>query len=121
MVDKLKDLDSKAICSIIESCATHGVTSLKLGDFFIEFSPKAKPESLPEVLTSETHSTNPEAAISDQQHKENTKELLEREEISLRDQEIAEMQITDPLGAEQMLLNGELEDADSDGSDSDDE
>jgi len=114
-----KSLDSKDILSIIESCATHGVILLKLENLHLELGKRTQQEDPSELLTSETHPKPTEAAISEQQHATITQETLEEDELAIRDEQLAEMLLTDPQGAEEMLLNEELEDARDDRSDSD--
>lgn len=119
-----KALDSTEVCVIIESCAKHGVTSLKWGALEISFTPSGKrPE---ETLANEqagadlaikAHQTIPDAEISDKRHAENNKDALELNEIELREEQLAELQITDPLAAEQLIRDGDLEDVNDEPTD----
>ena len=63
--------------------------------------------------------TTPDKAISDANHELNTKDAIERDEVDLREDEIAHMIVENPVMAEQMLLDEELEDADDEQSEYD--
>lgn len=108
-----KVVDSQEICSIIESCAMHGVTLLKLGDLHIEFNGQAKKLAKTPVspaLPVARENQSPDTEISDDQHKKNNDEAILQNEMQLRAEQIAELLVTDPRMAEEMLENGELED-----------
>lgn len=121
-IDKTrKGLATADVCLIIEKCDIHGVASLKFGDLELSFCPpvetpalKRQPHRADSTGTVEPHSTIPDATMSDQQHKNLSKAALEQDELTLREQEIAELLITDPLEAERMLRDEELEDDDDD-------
>lgn len=58
--------------------------------------------------------------LTAKQQTEQTEEVLELERLRLREDQLAEAMITDPLRFEEMLRNGELSD-DVDAADEDDE
>lgn len=101
------------ISEIIRQCSAQGVTELKYGDLHLAFRPKIEME-MGEQNPSR-HQTKPtEAAISDEQHDKQSKQSLEKDEMDLREQQIAELHITNPLLAEQLMVEGDLVDDDSD-------
>lgn len=116
MVDasnKNKNLTVRDVCAIIKACSSYGVTSLKFGELQVKLNPK-------EVLPS---SSNPKPTIptvdeiTEHQHEDQTKEALEDEEIRLRQSQIALALIENPELAEQLMIDGELEDDDDSGDD----
>lgn len=100
------NLSSEAICVIIESCAKHGVAELKFQDLHVKFGKSAIQELGPQ------NSNSPEAEISEEQHEEQTAHAIEKDEVDLREEQLEELFLTDPMAAEEMLRNGEFEDAD---------
>lgn len=109
-------LSSLEICSILESCAKCNVSLLKFGDLHVEFGRQANPsEPAPSEPTSHIIK-NSDKEISDTKHAELTKEALEVEELRTKEEILAELIITNPLKAEEMIRNQELED-DTDESD----
>lgn len=94
------------IISIIKSCAENGVSKFKLDTLKIEFGKYkvSDTENFTEPLTQEAHD------------KMNKKTLAE-DESRTRDEQIKMMLIENPLLAEELISNGDLED---DGSDSED-
>jgi hypothetical protein len=114
-----KGLASEDICLIIESCSNHGVSTLKFGDFELSFGPKA--QALPPGEDGNIDSSIPPVTeITDDQRTKLAKDALEQDELDLRERQFAELTITDPLAAERMLIDEEVEN-DSNGGDADDE
>ena len=103
-------LSRQDICLIIETCAKNGVTILKFGDLDLNFGKPAEPVQI---------ASTPDKAISDANHELNTKNAIEKDEIDLREDAIAHMIVENPVMAEQMLLDEELEDADDEQSEFD--
>jgi hypothetical protein len=104
---KKKSLCAEEVCSIIESCATHKVTSLKFGDLEVSFGPQALTEPAQVQIPS-----NPEAEISELPQR--TKEEIAILEADLREMENAELALTNPRLMEDLIERGELDDADDD-------
>lgn len=106
-------LDGKEIPGIIESCAKNGVELLRFGGLELKLRPmtlKITPEGtllVPEPTNSEHLSPSPEIIVQEQQ-KEEVK-AIEQDELALREEQIAELLITDPLRAEEMMEEGLLE------------
>lgn len=122
--DSTKGLDTEQVLSIMESCARHGVTTLKFRDLEFTRGPQAPQATEPEPAANDaTQVLTPDATMSESQ-KPNEKapvplEDFEQPELELREDQIAELQLTDPLLAEQMMMSGELQDAGT--NDGDDE
>ncbi len=114
-------LSAKDVCDIIEASAKHKVTILKFGELQIEFGTKVEPQatSVAQEVFSPLNN-NPDKEISEKAHEASTKATLVADELELRAEQIALMQIENPLLAQQLLLDGELEDDDGD-DESDDE
>lgn len=111
---KENPLSSQEVDAIIRSCRENGVTSLKVRDLEITFSQPVK--------VSEDKKPTPEVSVpvpemTDAEIKIKNREALEHDEVSLKEDRIANLLITDPLKYEQMLLDGELEDDDGPGDD----
>lgn len=93
------------VCKIIRTCAESGVLHFKLGP--LEFSrvhagtpPLAPGPTMPGT-------TPPEHILQEQTKAE--KDELALEEIRTREEQLVELQITDPLRFEELLERGELE------------
>lgn len=114
-----KGLASINIVCIIKACARHRVVTLKFGDLELSFDPKVKtprPGSTKFVESHESqsvpHTQSPVTEITEQQQTNITREALVIDELALRDEQFAELLVTDPQAAEQMLVDGELDDDD---------
>lgn len=105
---------------ILESCAKHGVSQLKLGPLEVAFGGPIK--SLAEILPpgAAQPETSPENVIQAQHTEERI--AHEEQEAATREQQVAELLITDPYLAEQLAEKGELKlpeagDVEDDGND----
>jgi hypothetical protein len=92
------------VCAIIESSAKNGVRLLKLADLHIEFGPAPFSLGSPYPIT-----PTPAAAVAEPNHERISQEGLEAEELRTREDQIAELLLTDPLAAEEMMRLGELQ------------
>lgn len=108
-----------ALCSIIEACGNANVAELKFGDLYLKMGQKT-PISDPRSLSLEDSGQlelplpRPSAKeIAELQAKE-AKRALERDEIAIREQQLADMFIEDPAEAERLLIQGELRDGEFD-------
>lgn len=113
---QVKTLAPEEICAIIEACAKNGVATLKFGDLEIQRGPPATRSENPEApasLAPTAHSNIPVAEMTDQQHEQQNANNLVSEELATREAQIAELLVTDPVAAEKLILEGELEDADN--------
>lgn len=98
----IEGLNIQDLCGLIKACGDARVTSLKWGTLSVEFLPKLEPS---EIALSRT---TPEAGISEADRQKEQEEQLVRREIELKEQELAEMPIADPLQFEQLQTGGEL-------------
>jgi hypothetical protein len=105
-----KALDTDGICSIIEACSRAGVAELKFGSLHVSFLPKLE-QAQRVVWESASAPSSSDAAHSDAIQKTNDEERLMFDEKALREQQLDEMMITDPLAYEELIASGELEDS----------
>lgn len=96
----------------------HNVAKLKFGDLEIEFDKQIEPQAspLPGLVSAPL---TPDTAMSDQEHKKQTQQSLEDDEVTLREEQLALAFIENPSRAEELLLEGELVDDDESGDDGD--
>lgn len=91
---------------ILESCAKHGVSQLKLGPLEVAFGgPIQSLEQIPPPGAAQP-ATSPENVIQAQHTEE--RNAHEEQEVATREQQVAELLITDPYLAEQLAAQGEL-------------
>lgn len=118
-------LSAEDLCRIIKACRESGVSELKFGELHAVFRQQtdevrapslARRDRMSELVEMErrlrAHSTRPPApaaAIAANQAKE-AKRALEEDETKLKNEELAELYLTNPKLAEEMLNQGELED-----------
>lgn len=111
-----KTLAPEEICAIIDACAKNGVATLKFGDLEIQRGPTAQLSENPEPpgsIAPTAHPLNvPVAEMTEKQHAEQNERALLENENALREEQIAELLITDPLAAEKLIAMGELQDVD---------
>lgn len=106
------------IVGIIKACAEHGVHSIKFGNFEMQIGPKANLGATTVVV--EPPSTPEKSSVAEmtaKQHAEQNAKSIEEIEISMREQQIAELLVTDPLAAERLIESGELHDVDDESGD----
>lgn len=101
------------LCAIIEACYNFNVSRLHCRGLDLEFGRPANSEP---GKGSFSDSPAPVAAITDIEHDTNTKDSLEKDELDWRDEQVSLAVLEDPSFAEQLIIDGELEDADDDGS-----
>jgi hypothetical protein len=97
----VKSYSVDEICAIIKACGDSRVCRLKVGTFSISFIPP-KPKTLDPVLP--TPSELEEA-------KEYQSQVFAENERMIRDRNLSELRISDPEAFEELISNGELEDA----------
>jgi hypothetical protein len=105
-------LDASDICAILKACGEHGVAELKFGDLQVVFPPKWGSWPGQRPLTPASSSDN---ALSEAQTSIVAAETLEKEAISLKEDQLAELLLTDPLEYERLESEGELFNAKSPG------
>lgn len=111
-------LKAEEVCRIISTCAKSNVAVLKYGDLYVRFGPNSEPRkkkaSKPDAIPENPTATDPDPRTSDTAISENAEEIErethERDELNLREQQIQESAITNPLEFENMLASGDLED-----------
>lgn len=105
------------LASIIDTCGKAGVSRLKIGDLDIWFGRPAEPTlSSPGELHAATQA--PEAEISDLLEKE-ARAALARDVDQMREEELSELWLTDPVLAERLRIEGEMGDDGDEHDDSD--
>lgn len=106
------ELSSQDVSEIIITSAKCGVSRLKFGNLEIEFGKQTNSPETPQGSGHVDTTSTPDKAISDQTHEQNSLDSLVKDELQTRADQLEQMQIEDPLRAEQMLLDEELEDDD---------
>lgn len=102
--------NSDDVCKIIEHSARCGVSKLRLGDLEVTYG-------MPTVVTPLTHAgiqSSREAEISGDEHNRRIRAALMAEELKVRTDRLEQMVIENPSEAERQIMDGELDDADSD-------
>ena len=104
-----KGLTLEELCAILKACGEARVTELKFGDLHVHFGKAAQMETN-QVGSHVDMAPDPRAAkeIAGNQIKE-AKRSLELDEMRVRNEQISELFLTDPLRAEELLRNGELD------------
>lgn len=105
---------AEEVCKIVDICARNRVAKLKFGPLLVVFDPPEWISHTPAPGPA-TPVQAPENVILEQQNEE--KRSLEEEEINLREQQIAELLVSDPLKAEELMEQGDLVELDDDGND----
>jgi hypothetical protein len=103
-------LSSDEVCGIIEACGKARASELKFAGLYLRFDRSvetAGPYGLDQV--DRVTSSPPEAEISEIQ-KTQAADSLVQDEILHKRERLSEMLITDPVEAERLLMQGELED-----------
>ncbi len=90
------------VCLILESCGKNHVAELKLGALQVKFGSQAR------ETTSGAVELSVDAAELASLQEKLAQKSLESDEIRVREQQVAEMPLTDPLLYEEMLARGEL-------------
>lgn len=112
--EPINSLDTAQVLLIIEACARQRVSTIKFRGLEITFGPQAQvsPVSLVPELTT-TVPLTPDAKMSEPKLKNS---LLpngwDQLELEQKERYISELQLTDPLAAEELLESGELIDVD---------
>lgn len=104
--------NAEDICKIVVACREAGVATLKCGPLEVSFIHVVKPPPLDPHITGPAPTPAgevPEQIIQAQQQVEKTSHI--EQEIQTRERQVAELMVTDPLLAEQLMEEGELEPA----------
>ena len=109
-----RDLKANDICGLIEVCGRSGVASMKWGDLELTFQTELKEQHLTQQAWPVPISPlSADTEISEAKHKnydDFQRTRLESDEQRLREDQLAEMLLTDPVQYEELLASGELED-----------
>jgi hypothetical protein len=114
-------LSPRDLCSILKACGDARVTLLQLGDLHVEFAGPASPAPVVEIRTDTLDSKSLRKFMNQasqpisppglaETQARIAEEALVDDELALREQQIAELHLTNPLLAEQLITQGELED-----------
>lgn len=102
-------LSGEEIINILKVCRETGVSAFDLGPLSVRFGlPVATDRGICVIPAENAPLLSPVATLAEPDHPKLSKEALEIEELLLREEQIAELTVTDPLAAEQMITNGEL-------------
>ncbi len=119
MATKSPGLDLDDLRLILGMCVNFGVKTLKYRGLELEMGEGLR-ELNPPMAPATPDTQTPVTEITDEQHRARNAEDLKEEEARLRMDRIADLMLTDPKAAEDMILNGELDeparDDDGDGS-----
>ena len=110
MGSKISGLDMTELKAIVKLCVKNKIKSLKWQDLVLEFGA----DNTAGDFISPQPRTKPVKAITGEEQRAQTQAGLEEDELTLREQQIADLQITDPRAAEEMIVNGELDDTTGD-------
>jgi hypothetical protein len=116
---------AEEVCKIIATCRRNGVAYFEMGGLKVDFyAPDARearvvsPESL--QVPNVGAPTTPVAEVPGKTIQAEA-EFIEEQGIQTREEQIAELLITDPLLAEEMMESGDLIEGSTDGSTGDSE
>lgn len=101
------DLSSQDIEVILGACAKHGVSELQFRGMTVKFG------MTPDSPSGARGANSPVEAMTDKDHARNTKDALEKDELEFREEQLAELQITDPSRYEELVRDGELDEDDT--------
>ncbi len=98
------ELKTEEVCRILEACAKSGVSELMFRTLTVRFDRPV------EQTVVKLPDTAPAQVRADQEKM--AKESLLQDEIQVREDQIADLMITDPVTAEELIRSGELEEDD---------
>ncbi len=117
MASNRTGLDLDDLKAIVKICVKNRVRSLKWQDFILDFGCGPAEENNPAPPPLPSQRKKPVKAITGEEQTAQTKLGLLEDELVLREQQIADLQLTNPLAAEEMIVNGELDDDTGDDTD----
>lgn len=104
------DLHVDQVCRILEVGAKSGVKELNFLGLRVVYGQPVVPESPTPTVPSLAPTSSD---LTEIQHQALSEASLERDEVVMREEQLAEFLVTDPLRYEQMLTNGDLTDGSS--------
>lgn len=111
-----KSLKSKDICNIIRVCSKSHVSRIKMGDLEIEFRGSGIEKQVPVTIAEATNCEKPQNLEASYATVE--EEVIEQEGVKLREEQLLQMAIEDPVEYEKLIASGDLEDMEVEQSDS---
>jgi hypothetical protein len=93
------------LCSLIKECASSGVSELTLEPFRVVFSEQKK-----EATTTPPAYFYAQTSVEQDRQKLDDDEVLLKEELRLREDQLSNALLEDPAEFERLLMAGELED-----------
>jgi hypothetical protein len=100
-------LTSAQVIDILKACAEAKVFEIQFQDLRVKFG-EGRNETLPPADFATSEQTTSSDTILSAKHDEMTRESVEIDELRFREEQLALLQIEDPLAAERMFLDGEL-------------
>lgn len=104
-------LTSDQVCAIIRACGEAGVVRLSFDGLRLSFGRSAnEPRTdLPlEVTPGPSDPYLPVEALTASEHLKIEKDTLESDELDVKERQVEELLLTDPLAAEELIIKGEL-------------
>lgn len=117
-------LTASDVCAIIKACGESGVVSLRYESLRLSFEKSSKEPRTPDPASfwsgpvGPVPPTLPVATLTASEHEQIQRDTLESDELDVREQQIEDLLLTEPLRAEELIIKGELE---SDGTDETDD
>lgn len=93
------------ICEIIRACGEAGVVELKFHDIHLKLIPQIERKQ-----EKPSPSSLPATEIAEPNHEKLNERALLSEELTVKEDQLADLAITDPFQAEQLRLAGEIDD-----------
>jgi hypothetical protein len=106
------------ISRILELGLKNGVSKLEYMELKVEYFAR---DSLPQNSPLASYPISVENGLTEEQHHEQLKKVIEEEELRVREQQLEQLLITDPFKYEELVRQGELEDARDTSADDGDE
>lgn len=101
------DLRPEGVCLILEAGAKFGVRELSYAGLSVKFGISAERDEIPPPPNG---AASLPLDLTDEQHHALERTELETDELLTREDQLAELLVTDPLKYEEMLQNGDLTD-----------
>lgn len=121
-------LPVEEVCRILDASAKAGVTELTFGSLHVKFGRTAEnvvgvsfPDHSYPFVHHDPRVSAPVKNLTEDQHKQQTKDSIEADELLLREDQLARALVEDPVRYEELLMQGELGDELDRADDADDE
>lgn len=110
-------LSTEQVIQIMEASARCGVLILKFQGLYFQFGKKTEPVPAPPGGPTEHAPKNLVAEMTNNQHQKLAAAALEQSELELREEQLEELKITNPVLYEELVNQGELDEDDADSDD----